>query len=101
MYKNMLPLGSVVLLKGGKKRVMVCGRVLTRADDDKIYDYCACYFPEGVIGAKNMVFFDRDAIEQIFFLGYTDIEEQKFSQEFLGNLGELTLENGKIVKKES
>lgn len=101
MYKNMLPLGSVVLLKGGNKRVMICGRVLTRANDDKIYDYCACYFPEGLIGAKNLVFFDRDAIEQVFFQGYIDLEEQKFSQEFLGNLGELVLKDGKIVRKES
>lgn len=101
MYKNMLPLGTIVMLKGGNKRVMICGRIITRANDEKIYDYCACYFPEGIMSAKNIVFFDRDAIDQVYFQGYIDIEEQKFSQEFLGNLGELTLENGKIVTKES
>lgn len=100
MYKNMLPLGSVVLLKGGKKRVMVCGRVLTRANEDKIYDYCACYFPEGIIGSQNMVFFDSEAIERIFFLGFNDIEEQTFSENFLAKLGELEVKDGKIVQKE-
>lgn len=101
MYKDMLPLGSVVLLKGGNKRVMICGRVLTRAGEDKIYDYCACYFPEGIIGSKNMVFFDNEAIERIFFMGFTDIEEQNFSERVLAQLGELEVKNGKIVKKES
>lgn len=101
MYNDMLPLGTVVLLKGGKKRVMVCGRVLTRAGEDKIYDYCACYFPEGIIGSKNMVFFDTEAIEQVFFMGYKDIEEQNFSENVLGKLGELEVKNGQIVKKEA
>lgn len=44
MYKNMLPIGSVVLLKGGQKRVMIIGRVQARAGEDKIYDYSACSF---------------------------------------------------------
>ncbi|MCR4691872.1 MAG: DUF4176 domain-containing protein, partial [Lachnospiraceae bacterium] len=27
----MLPVGSVVLLKGGEKRVMICGRIQTKS----------------------------------------------------------------------
>ena len=41
MYKNLLPIGSVVLLKGGEKRLMICGRIQTRAGSDKVYDYSA------------------------------------------------------------
>lgn len=100
MYNNMLPLGSVVLLKGAKKRVMICGRVLTRAGEDKIYDYCACYFPEGIVGSSSMIFFDTDSIDRVFFLGYKDIEEQNFSEKVLSKLGELTVQDGKIVTKE-
>lgn len=100
MYKNMLPLGSVVLLKGGQKRLMVCGRVLTRAGEDKIYDYCGCYYPEGIMDPKSMFFFDTAAIDRVFFLGYKDLEEQNYSEKTLGTLGELEVVNGKIVKKE-
>ena len=100
MYKNMLPLGTVVLLKGGKKRVMICGRVLTRAGEDKVYDYCGCVFPEGIIGSQNMLFFDKESIGQIFFLGYTAFEEQRFNETVLGKLGELKVEDGKLVEKE-
>lgn len=67
MYKNLLPIGSVVLLKGGNKRVMICGRVQNRAGTNEIYDYSACFFPEGIVNPGNMFFFNRDAIETVFF----------------------------------
>ena len=38
MHKNLLPIGSVVLLRGGEKRLMICGRIQTRAGSDKVYD---------------------------------------------------------------
>lgn len=56
MYKNLLPIGSVVLLKGGEKRIMITSRIITRAGSDDIFDYAACYYPEGVVDPKDMVF---------------------------------------------
>lgn len=100
MYKNMLPLGTVVLLKEGQKRLMICGRIITRAGEEKIYDYCGCYYPEGIVNTKSMYFFDKEAIDRVFFLGYKDLEEQNYNQGVLGKLGELTVEDGKIVQKE-
>ena len=100
MYKNLLPIGSIVLLKGGNKRVMICGRIQAKAGDEKIYDYSACYYPEGIVDPKSMFFFDRDAIETIFFIGFQDTEEFKFRKNILDNLGELEVKNGEIVVKE-
>lgn len=99
MYKDLLPIGSVVLLKGGNKRVMICGRIQTRAGEEKIYDYCACYFPEGIVDPTNMFFFDRDAIDVIFFIGCQDEEELRFRHEVLDTLGELEVRDGQIVQK--
>jgi hypothetical protein len=99
MYKNLLPVGSVVLLKGGEKRLMICGRIQTKTDSDKIYDYSACYYPEGIIGSDSMFFFDRDAIETVYFIGFQDTEELEFRQQVLDNLGELEIKNGEIVPK--
>lgn len=76
--KELLPLGSVVLLKGGKKRVMICGRIQKRADDDKLYDYSACYYPEGIIDPKELFLFNNGDIEQVYYLGMQDVEEFKF-----------------------
>lgn len=99
MYKDLLPIGSVVLLKGGNKRVMICGRIQTRAGEEKIYDYSACYFPEGIVDTSNMFFFDRDAIDVIFFIGCQDEEELRFRHEVLDTLGELEVRDGQIVQK--
>ena len=51
MYKNLLPIGSVVLLKGGEKRVMICGRIQAKSGENTIYDYSACYYPEGILNS--------------------------------------------------
>ena len=81
MERNLLPIGSVVLLKGGEKRIMICGRIQTRAGEDIIYDYSACYYPEGIVDPKQMFFFNNDAIDKVFF----------------GEIGELTIQDGRIV----
>lgn len=76
--KELLPLGSVVLLKGGKKRVMICGRIQKRANDDKLYDYSACYYPEGIIDPKELFLFNNADIEQVYYVGMQDVEEFEF-----------------------
>ncbi|HEX2947936.1 MAG TPA: DUF4176 domain-containing protein [Clostridia bacterium] len=76
--KEFLPIGSVVLLKGGKKRVMICGRVQENVQDGKLYDYSACYFPEGIINPKELFLFNNEDINQVYFVGLQDVEEFKF-----------------------
>lgn len=100
MYKNLLPIGSVVLLNGGDKKIMICGRIQAKEGEDKIYDYSACYYPEGIVDPSSMFFFDRDAIETVFFLGFQDKEELDFRASVLDNLGELEIKYGTIVPKE-
>lgn len=48
--KSYLPIGSIVLLKNGKKKVMIYGRRQRRITDEIEYDYIACLYPEGNIG---------------------------------------------------
>jgi len=100
MDRNLLPIGTVVLLKGGNKRVMICGRIQTKVGEDVIYDYSACYFPEGIIDPAQMYFFNNDAIERIFFIGLQDEEELAY-QEAISELGELSIKDGKIVGEHS
>ena len=65
MYKDLLPIGSVVLLKGGEKRIMICGRIQAKAGENEIYDYSACYYPQGIVDPTSMFFFNRDAIDRV------------------------------------
>lgn len=99
MYKNLLPIGSVVLLKGGDKRIMICGRIQAKEGENTIYDYSACYYPEGIVDPTSMFFFNRDAIDTVYFVGFQDKEELNFRKNVLDNLGELEIKNGSIVPR--
>lgn len=77
--KQYLPIGSVVLLKNGKKKVMIYGRRQRRiVDVDKEYDYVACLYPEGNIDEDYMYLFDEESIDQVVFRGYSDAEEDAY-----------------------
>jgi len=76
--KKLLPLGSVVLLNGGKKRVMICGRMQTRVQDNTMFDYSACLYPEGIIDPKKLYLFNNEDIDMVYFVGMQDTEEFEF-----------------------
>ena len=99
MYQDLLPVGSVVLLKNGEKRLMVCGRVVAGGEEDEIYDYVGCFFPEGVISSSELFFFNHEDVESIFFIGLQDEEEIAFRTEVLSELDDkkLSVVDGEIV----
>ena len=81
--KELLPTGSVVRLKNGTKRIMICGRLQQRERDLKIFHYCACYYPEGILNSDELFLFQHDDIDVVCFIGYQDEEEvrlQKYIQ---------------------
>ena len=72
-----LPLGTVLLLKGGKKRIMITGFCVT-SEENTTYDYCGCMYPEGTISSKETLVFNHDQIEKIYYMGLIDDEEKEF-----------------------
>ena len=81
MREKYLPIGTVVLLKGGKKRAMITGFCsVAQENQEKIYDYSGCVFPEGYLSSNQVCLFDHDQIEKIFFVGYEDEEEKAFKE---------------------
>ncbi len=79
-YPKYLPIGSVVLLKNGKKRLMIIGYAqIDMGKKDKVFDYSGCMYPEGVISSDQTLLFDHDDIDKIFCLGFQDEEGQKFT----------------------
>lgn len=75
-----LPLGSVVMLKGASKRLMVTGFCTMAADDESgvMFDYSGCMYPEGVISSDQTALFNHDQIEKVYHLGLVDEEEKSF-----------------------
>lgn len=76
MAKNILPIGTVVLLKDSTKRVMITGFFQrTKDDPEKLWDYAGCLFPEGFISGDKVFVFDHEQIDKIFMVGYQDEEQ--------------------------
>ncbi|MDG3131463.1 DUF4176 domain-containing protein [Streptococcus suis] len=70
---NMLPLGSIVILKGNTKKMMIISRVIAVPVKGEVYrfDYGACLYPEGVMG-ENLIYFNEEDIFKVIQEGYTD-----------------------------
>ena len=79
---------------------MICGRVVCKSGSDEIYDYVSCLYPQGILGDDSLFFFNRDAIEELFFIGFQDQEEMTFRKGVLDTLGELQVVDGQIVQKD-
>lgn len=76
--KKFLPIGTVVMLNGGKKRVMITGFCASEREGDILYDYSGCIFPEGFISSDKTLLFNHSQIEKIFHMGLSDEEEKNF-----------------------
>ena len=76
--KELLPLGSVITLKEGTKRLMITGRLQNQIGAKEIYDYAAVLWPEGVIDSKHFYLFNQEDIDQLFYIGLQDIEEFRY-----------------------
>lgn len=76
--KGLLPIGSVVLLKEGQKKLMIFGVKQMDSEVQEEYDYIGVMYPEGNVGVEGQYLFNHDSIDQIFFRGYEDEERERF-----------------------
>lgn len=95
MREKYLPIGSVVMLKGGEKKVMIVSYLIFSTGKSKtktMYDYGGCVYPEGIIDSRVGVGFNHSDIAEILHVGYEDDEEKEMSK--------LLKENAEKVKEE-
>lgn len=85
-----LPIGSVVTLKNGKKKLMIYGRRQIQTGTETEWDYVACLYPEGNINEKYVFLFNHEKVDKVFHLGYRDEEEQEFIKRLSMNNPEKT-----------
>lgn len=91
-----LPIGTVVLLKGAKKRIMIIGFcIVPENDKNKMYDYLGCIYPEGSYDPKQGLMFNHDQIEKIYHMGLIDEEEENFKSKMNDLLLKESLEDSK------
>lgn len=76
-----LPLGTVVLLKGGAKKMLIIGRGLGVPKGDKTYffDYAAALYPEGMT-SDQVTYFNHENISKVVFEGYSDVDDENIAE---------------------
>lgn len=84
MKIDWLPIGSVVILRGGGSHpVMIYGRKQVRLNERGLaehFDYTGCLFPEGNIDPHNNFLFNKEQVEQVLFIGYQNDQEMVISE---------------------
>ena len=77
--KDLLPIGTIVVLKDGEKRLMINGIMQSDASKKgKEYDYLGILYPEGHIGDGFQYLFNHEDINEIIFRGFEDEERSEF-----------------------
>ena len=79
MKEKYLPIGTIVMLNGGTKRVMIIG-YCPMTEDKKMFDYSSCTYPEGVISSDKTLAFNHDQIVKIEQMGLEDQEYTEFNE---------------------
>ena len=91
-----LPIGTVCLLKGAKRYVMIIGYLpITLDKKRKMFDYSGCAYPYGVMTTNRNMVFNSEQIEKVIAMGYTNVEAEEFLNTLPENKRELE-ENGGV-----
>lgn len=85
--RDLLPIGSVVLLKDGSKKLMIFGVLQTNEEDEtEAYDYIGVPYPEGNMGDDYQYLFQHEDIVSVFHRGYEDSERREFMDRLVAYL---------------
>lgn len=77
--KELLPIGSVVLMRGGTKKIMITGILqVVEEENEEVYDYIGVPYPEGYMDAENAILFQHENINDVIFKGYDNPERLEF-----------------------
>jgi hypothetical protein len=89
MPKDLLPVGSVVLLNGADKRLMIYGVLQLNPEDGVQYDYLGCLYPEGFVGLEQTYLFNSADIKSVEFVGFASDEHMRFVEQLTQILREM------------
>ncbi|MEA1011506.1 MULTISPECIES: DUF4176 domain-containing protein [Bacillus cereus group] len=87
MNSQLFPIGSIVILKEGTKKLMIFGRKQqVETDEIRKFDYMGCPYPEGYINPDFTYLFNHDDIQEVVSTGYEDQEERTFQENVLSKV---------------
>ncbi|AUW96348.1 DUF4176 domain-containing protein [Streptococcus pluranimalium] len=88
----MLPIGSIIYLKEGSRKLMVLNRgaLLEQSGEKLLFDYSGCIYPVG-LDAEQILYFNEENIDKVVYEGFKDDEETRYQElytEWLDNNSE-------------
>lgn len=81
--RDFLPVGSIVLLKDATQMVSIIGFVPVEENDNKIWDYLGAPYPFGVLEKNKNLLFNRNQIEEIVAVGYSNADDKEFRRQII------------------
>lgn len=82
--EKFLPIGSVVKLNKTKKMLMIIGYLAK--NENKVYDYISCLFPEGILSLRDVLMFNHEDINEVYYLGHRTKKYEELNSTILKNL---------------
>ena len=76
--RQLLPIGSVVRLNGGKAPIMIFGICQTEEETEKEFDYCGVIWPAGSMGPESNILFNHKDIDTVLFRGAEGTDREDF-----------------------
>lgn len=76
--RELLPIGTVVSLRNGKKRLLIFGIMQVTQEEQREFDYIGVPYPEGNMGQEYQYLFQHEDVEIVYFRGFEDIQRQEF-----------------------
>jgi hypothetical protein len=75
----MLPIGSIVYLNEGTSKLMILNRgpIIELDGEQKMFDYSACVYPQGLV-VDSVLYFNEENIDEVIFEGFKDSDEDRF-----------------------
>ncbi|MED0987644.1 DUF4176 domain-containing protein [Bacillus paramycoides] len=87
MNSQLFPIGSIVILKEGTKKLMIFGRKQqVETDEVRKFDYMGCPYPEGYLNPDFTYLFNHNDIQEVVSTGYEDQEERTFQENVLSKI---------------
>ena len=79
-----LPIGSIIKLKEGQVKLMIIGYLkYAVGDQEKIFDYAGCLYPNGYQSKEKCVVFNHEDIIKVYALGYQDDLQEYFEAQLI------------------
>jgi len=93
MKKTLLPLGTILILKGSDQKLMIVSRVV-QMQTKETFDYMCVLWPNGFIGEEHQYFINHEDVRRVCHQGYSDSEDI----EYLLELAEFNFEDEPVVE---